>query len=45
MRELDVYEPLIAEVQIIKTASESASVILKIDDIIAEEMSDEKKGI
>lgn len=45
MRELDVYEPLITKVQIIKTASESASVILKIDDIIAEEMSEEKKEI
>ena len=45
IRELDVYEPLITKVQIVKTASESASMILKIDDIIAEEMSEEKKKI
>jgi len=45
MRELDVYEPLIMKVQIIKTASEATSMILKIDDIIAEEMSEEKKEV
>jgi len=45
MRELDVYEPLIMKVQTIKTASEAASLILKIDDIIAEEMREEKKEV
>ena len=45
MQELDVYEPLIMKVQIIKTASEATSMILKIDDIIAEEMREEKKEV
>ncbi|MFQ6074971.1 MAG: thermosome subunit beta, partial [Candidatus Bathyarchaeia archaeon] len=35
MTELDVYEPLAVKEQIIKSASESASMILRIDDVIA----------
>jgi len=35
MREVGVYEPLAVKKQIIKSASEAASMILKIDDIIA----------
>jgi len=45
MMELDVYEPLSMKTQMIKTASEATSMILKIDDIIAEEMSETKKGV
>lgn len=35
MAELDVYEPLVVKEQIIKSASESACMILRIDDVIA----------
>jgi chaperonin GroEL (HSP60 family) len=35
MRELDVYEPLIVKKQMIKSATEAATMILKIDDVIA----------
>ena len=35
MRELEVYEPLAVKKQIIKSATEAASMILKIDDVIA----------
>ena len=35
MAELDVYEPLVGKEQIIKSASESACMILRIDDVIA----------
>jgi chaperonin GroEL (HSP60 family) len=35
MRELDVYEPLAVKEQIIKSASESTCMILRIDDVIA----------
>jgi len=35
MRELNVYEPLIVKRQIIKSATEAATMILKIDDVIA----------
>ncbi|MFQ6075707.1 MAG: thermosome subunit beta [Candidatus Bathyarchaeia archaeon] len=35
MSELDVYEPLAVKEQIIKSASEAASMILRIDDVIA----------
>jgi len=35
MRELDVYEPLIVKKQVIKSATEAATMILKIDDVIA----------
>ncbi|MCJ7632222.1 TCP-1/cpn60 chaperonin family protein [Candidatus Bathyarchaeota archaeon] len=35
MSEIDVYEPLIVKEQIIKAASEAASMILRIDDVIA----------
>jgi len=35
MRKLDVFEPLAVKEQIVKSASEAASVILRIDDIIA----------
>ena len=35
MAELNVYEPLVVKEQIIKSASEVASMILRIDDVIA----------
>ncbi|MCX8170713.1 MAG: TCP-1/cpn60 chaperonin family protein [Candidatus Bathyarchaeota archaeon] len=35
IREIDVYEPLAVKKQIIKSATEAATMILKIDDIIA----------
>ncbi|MEM1586622.1 MAG: thermosome subunit beta [Candidatus Bathyarchaeia archaeon] len=35
MRELDVYEPLLVKKQVIKSAVEAATMILKIDDVIA----------
>jgi thermosome len=35
MKEVEVYEPLSVKKQIIKSASEAASMILKIDDVIA----------
>ncbi|MEM0049148.1 MAG: thermosome subunit beta [Candidatus Bathyarchaeia archaeon] len=35
MRELDVYEPLVVKKQVIKSAVEAATMILKIDDVIA----------
>jgi chaperonin GroEL (HSP60 family) len=35
MAELDVYEPLVVKEQVIKSASEVASMILRIDDVIA----------
>ncbi|MEM2321575.1 MAG: TCP-1/cpn60 chaperonin family protein, partial [Candidatus Bathyarchaeia archaeon] len=35
MREIDVYEPLAVKRQIIKSAVEAATMILKIDDVIA----------
>ncbi|MFQ6077414.1 MAG: thermosome subunit beta [Candidatus Bathyarchaeia archaeon] len=35
MAELSVYEPLVVKEQIIKSASESAAMILRIDDVIA----------
>jgi thermosome len=35
MTELDVYEPLAVKKQIIKSATEAASMILKVDDVIA----------
>ncbi|MCD6470128.1 hypothetical protein J7L29_04950, partial [Candidatus Bathyarchaeota archaeon] len=34
-RELDVYEPLAVKKQVIKSATEAATMILKIDDVIA----------
>jgi chaperonin GroEL (HSP60 family) len=35
MRELDVYEPLAVKKQVIKSSVEAATMILKIDDVIA----------
>ncbi|MBS7624787.1 thermosome subunit, partial [Candidatus Bathyarchaeota archaeon] len=35
MREIDVYEPLAVKKQVIKSATEAATMILKIDDVIA----------
>ncbi|MCD6530272.1 TCP-1/cpn60 chaperonin family protein [Candidatus Bathyarchaeota archaeon] len=35
MRELEVYEPLAVKKQVVKSATEAASMILKIDDVIA----------
>ncbi|MEM3194232.1 MAG: TCP-1/cpn60 chaperonin family protein, partial [Candidatus Bathyarchaeia archaeon] len=35
MAELDVYEPLVVKKQVIKSAVEAATMILKIDDVIA----------
>jgi thermosome len=35
MTTLDIYEPLVVKEQIVKSASESASMILRIDDVIA----------
>jgi chaperonin GroEL (HSP60 family) len=35
MRSLDVYEPLAVKVQVLKSALEAASMILRIDDVIA----------
>ncbi len=39
MTKLDVYEPLVVKEQIIKSASEAASMILRIDDVIASSKS------
>lgn len=44
MEKLDVHEPLVVKKQIIKSASESAAMILKIDDIIAASKMKEAKG-
>ncbi|MEM2594304.1 MAG: thermosome subunit, partial [Candidatus Bathyarchaeia archaeon] len=33
--EIDVYEPLAVKKQVIKSATEAATMILKIDDVIA----------
>jgi chaperonin GroEL (HSP60 family) len=38
MRNQDVYEPLVVKEQIVKSASESACMILRIDDVIASGM-------
>ena len=35
MRKLEVYEPLVVKKQIVKSATEAAAMILKIDDVIA----------
>ena len=35
MSEIDVYEPMIVKAQAIKSATEAAAMLLKIDDIIA----------
>jgi len=35
MREIEIYEPLAVKRQIVKSASEAATMILKIDDVIA----------
>jgi chaperonin GroEL (HSP60 family) len=35
MKKINVYEPLAVKKQIIKSANEAASMILKIDDVIA----------
>jgi thermosome len=35
MRKLEVYEPLVVKKQVIKSATEAATMILKIDDVIA----------
>ena len=35
MKKLEVYEPLAVKKQIIKSATEAATMILKIDDVIA----------
>ena len=35
MREIDVYEPLLVKKQVIKSATEAAVMLLKIDDVIA----------
>jgi chaperonin GroEL (HSP60 family) len=35
MEKLEVYEPLVVKKQIIKSATEAATMILKIDDVIA----------
>ncbi len=35
MKKLDVYEPMAVKKQVIKSATEAATMILKIDDVIA----------
>jgi chaperonin GroEL (HSP60 family) len=35
MRELEVYEPLAVKKQTIKSATEAATMILRVDDVIA----------
>jgi thermosome len=44
MRELGVYEPLRMKTQAIKSASEAAIMILRIDDVIAASKKEEEKG-
>jgi chaperonin GroEL (HSP60 family) len=41
MAKLEVYEPLAVKVQALKSAGEAASMILKIDDVIAASRSKE----
>ncbi|MEM2902284.1 MAG: thermosome subunit beta [Candidatus Bathyarchaeia archaeon] len=44
MAKKDVYEPLAVKVQVVKSASEAATMILKIDDVIAASKMKEEKG-
>lgn len=44
MAELDVYEPLAVKEQVVKSASEATSMILKIDDVIAAKLDMEPRG-
>lgn len=44
MKALGVYEPLAVKLQVIKSASEAATMILKIDDVIAASKTKEEKG-
>ena len=44
MKALGVYEPLVVKLQVIKSASEAATMILKIDDVIAASKTKEEKG-
>jgi thermosome len=44
MSKLDVYEPLAVKMQVIKSASEAATMILRIDDVIAASKTKEEKG-
>jgi thermosome len=44
MKALGVYEPLAVKLQVIKSASEAATMILKIDDVIAASKTKEEKA-
>jgi chaperonin GroEL (HSP60 family) len=44
MKKLEVLEPLLVKEQIIKSATEAASMILRIDDLIAASKLKEEKG-
>ncbi|MBS7655065.1 TCP-1/cpn60 chaperonin family protein [Candidatus Bathyarchaeota archaeon] len=44
MTKNDVYEPLVVKTQVIKSASEAATMILRIDDVIAASKTKEEKG-
>jgi len=44
MADLDVYEPLAVKEQIVKSASEAASMILRIDDVISSSKPKTPKG-
>jgi chaperonin GroEL (HSP60 family) len=44
MSELDVYEPKVVKSQSIKSATEAASMLLKIDDIIAVKKMEAPRG-
>jgi thermosome len=44
MGKIDIYEPLAVKMQVIKSASEAATMILRIDDVIAASKTKEEKG-
>jgi thermosome len=44
MTKNDVYEPLVVKTQVVKSASEAATMILRIDDVIAASKTKEEKG-
>ncbi|MEM3516961.1 MAG: thermosome subunit beta, partial [Candidatus Bathyarchaeia archaeon] len=44
MSKFDIYEPLAVKMQVIKSASEAATMILRIDDVIAASKTKEEKG-
>ncbi len=44
MAALGVFEPLAVKLQVVKSSSEAASMILRIDDVIASSKAKEAKG-